>query len=439
MWLAAEQPDLFYARQQMALSLGWHIIIASMGIGFPVLVLLAEWRGQRTGDEVFMQLARRWGKALGVLFAVGAVSGTILSFEFGILWPRWMERFGDIMGLPFALEGIAFFIEAIFLGIYLYGWDRLSPRAHLLSGLPIPIAGVASAFFVVAANGWMNDPTGFRLDSNGNPVDINPWAAMFNSSLWPQATHMILAAFMVSGFMVATVYAWKIIRGNATRYHRIGFAIAFSMAAIFTPIQIGVGDWAARYIAQKQPLKLAAAEGHYKTENRAPLYIGGYYDEKTGSIKGGIKIPGGLSFLAFRDPDARVVGLEEAPKNDRPPVNVVRFSFQIMVGIGFGLLGIAAWFGVVSWRRKRLPRSKWFYWFAWCAGPAAVIALEAGWITTEVGRQPWITYEVMRVEDAVTDAPGIRYGYFALIIVYVLLTIGTVFVLRRLRQIEPRS
>jgi cytochrome d ubiquinol oxidase subunit I len=430
--LAVDQPDLFYARQQMALSLGWHIVIACLGIGFPILVLLAEWRHQRTGDEVYAQLAKRWARSLGVLFAVGAVSGTILSFEFGILWPRWMARFGDVMGLPFGIEGFAFFAEAIFIGIYLYGWDRLPPRVHLLTGVPIAVAGTASAFFVVAANGWMNDPAGFRLGPHGKPVDIDPWAALFNSALWPEATHMILAAFIVAGFLVACVYAWPMLKGRGTRYHRAGFLLAFTFAAIFVPIQLVVGDWAARHVAQKQPVKLAAIEGLAKTEKGAPLSIGGLWID--GKLRGGIEIPKGLSLLAFHDPDATVKGLEGVPEADQPPVNVVHLSFDVMVGIGTAMLGLAAWFGWAWKRRKDLPRSKWFLRAAVAAGPAAVLALETGWVVTEVGRQPWIVYDVMRVSEAVTDAPYLRYAYFTLILVYATLTVATIYVLRRLAR-----
>jgi len=430
--LGASQPDLFYARQQMALSLGTHIVIACLGMAFPFLVVVAEWRGNRTGDVIYTTLARRWAKAMGVLFAVGAVSGTILSFAFGILWPRWMGRFGAVMGLPFAIEGFAFFLEAIFIGIYLYGWDRLPARVHQAVGIGIGVAGVASAFFVVAANGWMNDPTGFRL-VGGKVVDVKPWAALFNSSLWPEATHMILGAFIVAGCLVATPHAWALLRGRGTRYHRVGLALALTVAMIAVPIQIVVGDWAARHVALKQPTKLAAIEGVTHTTKGAALHIGGIYVD--GEVKGAIRIPDLLSLLAYDDPHATVQGLDAVPISDRPPVNVVRTSFQLMVAIGFALLGLGAWIGL-AWRRRRaLPRSRWFLRAAVLSGPAAVLALECGWVVTEVGRQPWIVYRVMRVRDAVSDAPGLRYGYFLLIAVYTVLAIATFTVLRRLARV----
>ncbi|MGH9158351.1 MAG: cytochrome ubiquinol oxidase subunit I [Acidimicrobiales bacterium] len=438
--MVAAQPDLWAARQQMALSLGWHIVIACFGVGFPALMVVAEGLGIRRNDADLKRLARRWSKVLSVLFAVGAVSGTILSFELGILWPGLMRTFGDVWGIPFAIEGIAFFVEAIFVGLYLYGWDRLPPRVHVLTGVPIVIAGVASAWFVVTANAWMNQPRGFDVEhylSTGRVINIDPWAAMFNPATPPQTTHMVLAAFMVAGFGTAAVYAAAMLRGRTDRYHRLGFLLSFTMAAAVTPVQIGVGDWAARFLADNQPVKLAALEGLSKSERGAAITLGGLY--VGGEVRYGLRIPRGLSLLAHHDPNAEVLGLEIAPTDQRPPVAVVRSAFQVMVGIGTGLLGLVAWFAVSWWRRRGLPRSRLFLYLAVAAGPLAALALEAGWVTTEVGRQPWIVYGVMRVEDAVTTAPNIRVGYYALIFVYAALTVGTVYVLRRLSGSEENA
>ena len=435
MALAAETVDLLAARQQMALSLGWHIVIACFGVGFPIFVLLAEWRGLRRQDPVARRLARRWSSALAVLFAVGAVSGTILSFELGILWPRMMADFGDVWGLPFTIEGVAFFTEAVFLGLYLYGWERFSPRAHLLVGLPIPIAGVASAWFVVTANAWMNQPRGFDVDhylATGQVRDIDPWAAMFNPATPVQTTHMVLAAIMVSGFGVAAVYAVGRLKGRRDRHHRLGFLIPFAIAVMATPLQIGVGDAAARFLAERQPVKLAAIEGLGETTDCAPLTVGGVFIDDR--IRFGLQIPCGLSLLTHHDPNSVVQGLDEVPPEDRPPVNVVHIAFQAMVAIGFFLLGLGAWWAWRRWRSHRLPESRWFWWAAAAAGPLAVIALEAGWVVTEVGRQPWIVYEVMRVDDAVTDAGGLWAGYTVLLVVYAVLTVATIAVLRRLAR-----
>jgi cytochrome d ubiquinol oxidase subunit I len=424
--LYAAAPDLTSARMQMALSLGWHIVIACFGVGFPVLVLIAEWRGHRTGDKTYDLLARRWAKALAVLFAVGAVSGTILSFELGILWPGLMGRFGEVIGLPFAIEGIAFFVEAIFLGIYLYGWDRLPTRTHLLAGIPVAVSGFASAWFVVTANAWMNQPRGFRLEG-GVVRDADPVAAMFNPATPVETTHMVLAAYLVAGFGVASVYAWSWLRGRRDRYTRLGFLVPFTFAAAFSLPQVVVGDWAARFLADNQPVKLAAIEGLERTQRGAPLHVGGV-----------VTVPKGLSLLAQHDPDAEVIGLDSVPPEDRPPLLPVRIAFQLMVAVGTGLVALSGWYAFVWWRRRDLPRPRLFMLAALAAGPGAVVALESGWVVTEVGRQPWIVYGLVRTSDAVTHASGIRYGYYALIVIYSALTAATVYVLRRLARL-PRS
>jgi cytochrome bd ubiquinol oxidase subunit I len=432
---AAHVADPVAARSQMGFSLGWHIVLACFGVGLPGLVLFAEWRGLRTGDVAYRLLARRWAKVLGVLFAVGAVSGTILSIELGVLWSGLMTNYGQVIGLPFAIEGIAFFIEAIFLGIYLYGWDRLPPRVHLLSGIPIFVAGVASAFFVVCANSWMNTPTGFTV-SGGKITHVDPWAAMFNPATGPETTHMILAALMVTGFGVASVYAVAMLRGRRDRYHRLGLLIPLTGAAIITPIQIVVGDWAARVVATDQPTKLAAMEGLAHTTKGAPESLFGYYSG--GKLHGALHIPDGLSLLARLNPHATIQGLDAVPVSDQPSlVTVVHLSFDLMVSIGFGLLALGAWLAWTWWRRRDLPRSRWFLLAVAVSGAAAVAAMELGWVTTEVGRQPWIVYHVLRVASAVNPEPGIQYGYYGVIAIYAVLTVVTVAVLRRFTKARP--
>lgn len=430
--VAHSPADLAAARTQMGFSLGWHIVIACFGVGMPAITLIAEWRGHRYDDPTYRLLAHRWARAMGVLFAVGAVSGTILSFEMGLLWPGMMYTYGEVIGLPFTLEGFAFFIEAIFLGIYLYAWDRLPPRVHMLTAVPICIAGVASAFFVVTANAWMNQPRGFDVD-DGRVVQVDPWAAMFNPAAWPQTVHMIIAAFMVAGFGMAAVYAVAILRGRNDRYHRLGFRLPFTVGAVLAPVQIGVGDWAAKFLATNQPAKLAAIEGVYRTASGVPLHVGGVY--RDGEMHYALEIPDGLSLLAHWDPGATIIGLAEFPAADRPPVNIVHWSFQIMVAIGFALLALGIWFAITWWRRRNLPRSNWFFAGAALAGVAAPIAVESGWITTEVGRQPWIVWGHMRTEDAVSPVPGLVVGLLAVLAVYLVLTITSVYVLRRLAKV----
>lgn len=431
---AASPADLLSARVQMGFSLGWHIIVACFGVGFPPLLLFAEWRGIRTGQVGYRLLARRWARIMGVLFAVGAVSGTILSFEMGMLWPGLMQRFGSVYGFPFALEGFAFFIEAIFLGIYLYGWDRLSPRAHLASGLPIAVAGIASAFFVVAANSWMNAPTGFRL-VHGRVVDPRPWAAMFNPATAPEATHMILAAIMVTAFAAAAVYAVAMLRGRRDRYHRLGLLLPLTVGAVVTPAQIVVGDWAARFVADDQPTKLAAMEGLYRGGRGVPEAIGGYYSGN--ALHGAIKIPDGLSLLLRYSPNGHVRGLAATPPGLRPPVTLVHLAFDTMVGLGFALLLLGAWLGITWWRRRRFPTTRWFLRAVAASGIAATVAMEAGWVTTEVGRQPWVVYHLLTVAQAINPAPGLRFGLYAVLVIYTALTIATVAVIRWVVRRHP--
>jgi cytochrome bd ubiquinol oxidase subunit I len=427
--------DPVAARSQMGFSLAWHIVLACFGVGLPGLVLFAEWRGLRTGDPVYRLLARRWAKVLGLLFAVGAVSGTILSIEMGVLWSGLMSRWGQVIGLPFAIEGIAFFIEAIFLGIYLYGWDRLPPRVHLLSGLPIFAAGLASAFFVVCANAWMNTPTGYTI-VHGRLATVDPWAAMFNPATGPETVHLILAALMVTGFGTASVYAVAMLRGRRDRYHRLGLLIPLTGAVILAPVQIVAGDWAARLVAAHQPTKLAAMEGLAKTTTGAPEALGGYFSG--GQLHWALKIPDGLSLLAKLNPHATIQGLDATAPADRPPlITLVHLSFDTMVGIGFGLLALGLWLGLYWWRRHDLPGTRWFLRAVAASGVATVIAMELGWITTEVGRQPWIVYHVLKVADAVNPEPGIQYGFWAVVAIYAILTVVTIAVLRRMTRSVP--
>lgn len=425
--------DLFAARMQMALTLGFHIILACFGVGLPVLMLFAEWRFLRTRDEGWRTLARRWSKAFAVLFAVGAVSGTVLSFELGVLWPQFMGTFGAIIGLPFTLEAFAFFLEAIFIGIYLYAWDRLSPWGHWWAGVPVAIAGSASAWFVVTANAWMNVPQGFQM-VGGRVVDADPISAMLNPAAWAQTTHMILAAYIVTGFVVASFYAAALLRGRDTLYHRRAMALGLALGLPLAPVQVVVGDRTAKMVARTQPVKLAAMEGQFRTEARAPLRLGGLPDENARVTRYALEIPGALSWLAYGNTQAVVKGLNDFPPQDIPPVTIVHLAFQLMVGIGTGLVLLALWAGGSVLRRRRLPEHRLFLWAVVIAGPLAVIALEAGWVVTEVGRQPWIVQGVMRTADAVTAAPGIAWVFIATVMIYVILAVGAIAVLRLLAR-----
>jgi cytochrome bd ubiquinol oxidase subunit I len=366
------------------------------------------------------------------------VTGTILSFEFGLLWPDFMATFGEVFGLAFGLEGVSFFVEAIFIAIYVYGWDRLPSRAHFLTGVPVVISGFAGSFNVIAVNGWMNQPEGFSV-AGGRVVDPRPWDALLNQHLWHEVVHMYVAGYIVAGFIVAGVYASAWLKGRRDRYHRTGLVVALSFAALAAPVQVLVGDWAGRQVAENQPVKLAAMEGLADTTEGAPFTFGGYYNADTGEVEYGIEVPRLLSLLAAHDPNATVEGLEIVPPRDRPPVNVVRFSFQTMVGIGTGLALLGTLFVLTWWRRRALPRSPWFYRAVMAAGPLSLVALICGWITTEVGRQPWIVYETMRVSDAVTASDDLEIGFAVLVAVYLGLGAAVVWLLRRLTAKPPAT
>jgi cytochrome d ubiquinol oxidase subunit I len=427
-----DQHYLLQARQMQALSFAAHIPLVAFGISFPAMVLFVEWLGQRRGDELYLTLARRWSKVMLTLFAVGVITGTVLSFEMGLLWPNFTGTFGGVFGLGFAIEGFSFFVEAIFIGIYVYGWDRLSPRAHLLSGIPIVITGFTGSLMVIAVNAWMNNPGGFTL-RDGKVVDVAQWRALFgNDYLWHELVHMYIAGYIVSGFLLAGAYAFGRLRGHWGRYERAALAIPLTVAALAAPVQFLVGDWAARDVARTQPTKLAAIEGLEQTTRGAPEHLLGWYDGH--GVEYGIEIPHLLSLLSFHSWNATVQGLAAVPARDRPPVNVVRIAFQTMVGIGTLLASLGAIFLVVRIRRRRLPESRWFYRALVAAGPLSVVALIAGWVTTEVGRQPWVVYRVMPTADAVTGAGGIPVGYAALALTYLLVGLGVVWVLHRLAR-----
>ncbi len=422
--------DLLAARLQMAISLGWHIIFACIGMAMPFFMAYAEWKWLKTKEEIYLDLAKSWSKGVAIFFAVGAVSGTLLSFELGLLWPEFMKHAGPIFGMPFSLEGTAFFIEAIALGVFLYGWEKISPRAHWWSGIVVGVSGVMSGIFVVAANGWMNSPSGFDF-VDGVYTNIDPIAALFNDAWFTQALHMTFAAFASTGFAVAGVHAIMLLRGHSIRFHKEALKIALifgSIAAFAMPI---TGDLAAKDVAKRQPAKLAAMEAHYHTEENAALIIGGIPDHEKKEVHYAIKIPGALSFLAHGDFKSEVIGLDQIPDDEEPPVLVTHFAFQIMVGLGTMMMGIGGLYFFMRWRRWDYLSKRWWLRLVALATPIGFIALEAGWTVTEVGRQPWIIYGVMKTEDALTPMPGIQYSLYLIIAVYSLLTLAVIWLMTR--------
>jgi cytochrome d ubiquinol oxidase subunit I len=421
--------DVLLARLQMAFSLAFHIVFAAVGVAMPVLMVVAEVLHAKTKDPEYLVLARSWAKGTAVLFAVGAVSGTVLSFELGLLFPRFMADVGAIIGLPFGLEGFAFFTEAIFLGLYLYGWDRISQRLHILSGALVALSGLLSAIFVTMANAWMNAPRGFRIE-DGRFVDIEPLFAMTTPFVWHEASHMAVAAYSATAFAVAGIHARALLRHPLSGFHRKALGIALSMAIPAALAQPLIGHFAAQEVAAHQPMKLAAMEGQYRTEAGAPLRIGGVPDHAARTTRWAIEIPGGLSWLAYGDRNAIVRGLESIPPADWPHP-IVHVSFQVMVGCGLGLVVVAVWAALSLAIKRKLPAGKAFLTAAVVAGPLGFVATEAGWIVTEVGRQPWIVYEIMRTADAVTPMPGLIVPFVLFMLVYVGLAATVVIVLHR--------
>jgi cytochrome d ubiquinol oxidase subunit I len=422
--------DLAFARAQMGLSLAFHIVFAVIGIGVPLLMVAAEGLWLRTREETYLTLTRQWARGTAILFAVGAVSGTVLSFELGLLWPTFMAYAGGIIGMPFSLEGFAFFTEAIFLGIHLYAWDRVRPVVHWLAGVVVAASGLASAVFVVTANAWMNAPTGFRI-VEGRVTDVDPIAAMLNPAAAQQVVHMVLAAYVATGFGVAGVHAFFLLRDRTSAFHRRACAIALVMGTVAIPLQVASGDVIARMVARRQPAKFAAMESLFETQARAPLAIGGLPDETTRRLRFALHVPAGLSLLAHHDPDAVVTGLDRIPREDWPDVLAVHLGFQVMVGCGTLLLALTAGAAWLGWRRRGLPDARWFLRALVAASPLGFVAIEAGWVVTEMGRQPWIIHGVMRTADAVTPMPWLVVPFTTFTLVYVALSVILVVLLRR--------
>lgn len=426
--------DLLAARAQMGTSLAFHIIFASLGVGLPLLMCIAEGLALRTKNPEWMALTRRWARASAILFAIGAVSGTILSFELGLLWPTWIKFAGSVVGPAFAFEGFAFFLEAIFLGLYLYGWDRLTPRAHWLCSFPIWISGLASAWFIVSTNSWMNTPAGFVI-KNGQVTNIDPIQAMFNPSTPYETIHMILASYVATGFGVATVYGWAMLRGKRDGYYRKGLMLALAIGAIAIPLQIISGDANARFLNTSQPAKLAAMEGLFHTTKGAPLEIGGLADPATGKVYYALEIPHGLSLLATFDPNATIRGLDSFPVNDRPNPLPVHTSFDGMVASGFFALFVGWLFWLIYFLRKRkMPQNRLLLIGIVLSGPLSFLAIELGWMVTEFGRQPWVIYGYLRTADAVTTAPWLNISFLVFSGIYVVLAIALIFFLWRLAR-----
>ena len=429
--------DFIAARSQMAMSLAFHIVFSCVGMVMPFMMAIAHYKYLKTKNEIYKGLTKAWSKGVAILFATGAVSGTMLSFELGLLFPKFMEHAGPIFGMPFSLEGTAFFIEAIALGFFLYGWDKFNKWFHWICGIIVGVSGLASGILVVAANAWMNSPSGFDF-VNGEYLNIDPVKAMFNDAWFSQALHMTIAAFCATGFAVAGLHAYLILKGKNVNFHREAFKISSVLAitaAMLAPLS---GDISAKDVAKRQPIKLAAMEAHFKTEESASFVLGGIVDESKEEIKYAIKVPGVLSFLVHSDFKTPVKGLEEFPKDEWPPVAVVHYAFQIMITFGVLMMGIAVIYLIAQFFKKDWRTKRWFYKLFMIATPFGYIALEAGWTVTEVGRQPWIIYGIMRTVDSITSMPGIQYSFYIFTFVFITLSIILVFLMNRQIQMVAK-
>ncbi|TWP30372.1 cytochrome ubiquinol oxidase subunit I [Apibacter muscae] len=428
--------DFIAARSQMALSLGFHIIFSCVGMVMPFFMAIAHCKYLKTGDKIYKGLTKAWSKGIAILFATGAVSGTMLSFELGQLWPKFMEHAGSIFGMPFSLEGTAFFVEAIALGFFLYGWGKLNPWFHWFTGLLVGISGLASGILVLAANAWMNSPAGFDF-VNGEYLNVNPVKAMFNDAWFSQALHMIIAAFIATGFAVAGVHAFMILKGKNLVFHTKAFKIAAISASIAALIQPLSGDISAKDVSKRQPEKLAAMEAHFHTEKNADFILGGIVNENEHKVDYAIKIPGLLSFLSHGDFNAPVKGILDFPEQDRPPVAIVHYAFQIMIMLGVALMIISILYLLAIVKKKSWLSKKWLIKLFVMAAPLGYIALEAGWVVTEVGRQPWIIYKIMRTSEAVTPMPGIAYTFYLFTLIFMSLSLIVIFLLYRQIKMVP--
>jgi len=428
--------DFLAARSQMALSLGFHIIYSCIGMVMPVFMAISHYKFIKTGNVVYKNITQAWSKGVAIFFATGAVSGTMLSFELGLLWPKFMLHAGPIFGMPFSLEGVAFFIEAIALGFFLYGWNKFNKWFHWFTGVLVGVSGILSGILVVSANAWMNSPSGFDY-VNGKYTNIDPIKAMFNGAWFSESLHMTIAAFAATGFAVAGIHALMIYRKQNISFHTRAFKIAVVFGAVAALLQPISGDISAKHAAKRQPAKLAAMEAYFHTQEYAPLVIGGIPDTAAKKVNYGIEIPGMLSFLVHDDFKTPVKGLDQIPANEQPPVAITHYAFQIMVGLGMIMMAIGVVYLFAIWKKHNWLFKPWFLKLFIFATPLGFIALEAGWTVTEVGRQPWIIQDIMRTSDAVTPMPGIQYSFYLFTFIYFTLSVAVIVLLQRQIKMVP--
>lgn len=426
---------VFASRMLTLLTLSFHIIYATIGVGVPLFIMIAQWLGIKKNDDHYILMARRWARGYIITVAVGVVTGTIISLQLALLWPNFMELAGNIIALPLFMEVFAFFFEAIFLGIYLYTGNRFkNKKTHFFLLIPVVIGAGMSAFFITTVNGFMNAPQGFDI-VNGTLVNANPVLAMFNLASPTKIAHVLAASYMTAAFLLATIAAFKLLKGSKHTYHKKALHMTMKIGLIFAVTVAIIGDFSGKYLAEYQPEKLAAAEWHFETEEGAPLLLYGILDENQ-EPKYAIKLPYVLSILAFGNPSSEVIGLNEFPAEEQPPLEV-HYYFDIMITIGMVMIALSFiyWFGTRM--KYTFIESNWFRWLIVLGGPLSMLAIESGWWLAEFGRQPWIMRGIMTVSEAATtsDYVGLMFVLFA--ILYLILGIGTVVILRKMFANNP--
>lgn len=416
------------------MTLSFHILYATIGVGVPLMIMIAQWVGIKKNDEHYTLLARRWARGFVITVAVGVVTGTAIGLQLSLLWPEFMQLAGNVIALPMFMEVFAFFFEAIFLGIYLYTWNRFEDqRKHLLLLIPVALGAAASSVFITIVNAFMNSPQGFEI-LNGEFVNVQPLLAIFNPAVPTKVAHVVATAFMTSAFVLASIAALRLIHGSDHVYHKKALFLTMKLGLVFSVATAIIGDFSGKYLAEYQPEKLAAAEWHFETEDNARLILLGVLDGE--EPKYAIEIPYALSILAHGVPGAEVTGLNEFPEDERPPL-WIHYLFDTMVGIGMWLAFFSFVYVVGAWRGWAIVRMKWFRWLTLLTGPLALIAIEAGWWFTEVGRQPWILRGYMRTSEAATTSGQVDLMIILFAGLYFVLGVGTIVVLSRMYKRNP--
>lgn len=440
--LLINESAVFWSRLLTEVTLSFHILYATIGVGVPLMIMIAQWVGYKKNDEHYILMARRWARGFVITVAVGVVTGTAIGLQLSLLWPNFMQLAGQVIALPLFLETFAFFFEAIFLGIYLYTWDRFkSQKKHMLLLIPVAIGASMSAVFITIVNAFMNAPQGFDV-VNGELVNIQPFVAMFNPAMPTKVAHVLVTAYMTSAFVLASIAAFRILKGSHHIYHKKSLYLLMKLGLVFSIATAIIGDFSGKYLAEYQPEKLAAAEWHFETEENASLVLLGVLDGE--EVKYAIKIPYALSILAHNNPTAEVIGLDQYAEEDTPPL-YIHYLFDSMVMIGMLLLFVAFVYLVGNWRQWAFIRKRWFMWVVVAGGPFALLAIELGWWLAEVGRQPWILRGYMRTAEGATTSGHVDKMLMLFCVLYLILGIGSVVVLRRMfkgntieREIEER-